>query len=72
MATREPNHLTLSAAGPAPACPTSIVDLALPYLKGLDHERVETVKLSLRRLDLLQQEHAVLMMPELNLGGPSR
>ncbi len=66
----EPNHLTLSVG--APACTTSIVDLALPYLKGMDQERLDTIMASLRRLDLLQQEHAALMMPEIGIRSPSR
>ena len=51
---------------------SSILNLALPYLKGLDRERLETVKAALLRLDLLQQERAVLMMPEISIRDPSR
>jgi hypothetical protein len=39
----------------------------LPYLKGLDPSRVETIKAALQRLDLLQQEHAILAMPEIDI-----
>lgn len=45
----------------------SLVELALPYLQHLDPQRVEGVKMSLRRLQLIQQEGAVLMMPEILL-----
>jgi hypothetical protein len=34
---------------------------------GLDRDRMETVKAVLRRLDLLQQERAVLLMPEISV-----
>ena len=44
---------------------TSLVDLALPYLRGLDPERVKVIKSALARLQLLQQEGVILMMPEI-------
>ena len=69
---RDPNHLTLPASLAAPVSRTSILDVALPYLKGLDRGRVETVEAALQRLDLLQQEGAVLMMPEINIRDRSR
>lgn len=46
----------------------SLVDLAMPYIKSLDPERLRVVKLALQRLQLIQQEGAVLMMPELLIG----
>jgi protease IV len=69
---RDPNHLAFPATRIASPRASSILDLALPYLKGLDHERLETVKSALRRLDLLQQERAVLMMPDIIIRDPSR
>jgi protease-4 len=45
----------------------SLVELALPHLKHLDPERVRAITLALRRLQLMQQEGAVLMMPEMIL-----
>ncbi len=70
---RDPNHLALPASGiiVSPRA-SSILDMALPYLKGLDRERLETVKAALRRLDLLQQERAVLLMPEISIRDSSR
>jgi protease-4 len=62
---RDPNHVALPSLGASRT--TSILDLALPYLKGLDPVRLETIKTALRRLDLLQQEHAVLTMPEFEI-----
>lgn len=58
----DPQHLTM-ALGCASSHKMSILDLALPHLKGLDRERLEAVQAALRGLDLLQQEHAVLLMP---------
>jgi protease-4 len=46
----------------------SLVDLALPYLTHLDPRRLAAVKQALQRLELIQQERAVLMMPEIILG----
>jgi protease-4 len=46
----------------------SLVDLALPYLEHLDGPRVAAIKHALRRLELIRQEGAVLMMPEMILG----
>ena len=43
----------------------SLVALAIPYLKNLDAERLRLIKLALQRLQLIQQEGAVLMMPEM-------
>lgn len=42
----------------------SLVELALPHLRGLDPARVKTVTSALRNLQLLQREGAVLLMPE--------
>lgn len=64
---RDPNHLAIPTAGIGLSRASSIVDLALPYLKGLDRERLETVKAAMRRLDLLQHERAVLTMPEISI-----
>ena len=47
--------------------PASLVDLALPYLRHLDPQRVSVVKRALQRLELAQQEGALLMMPEMLL-----
>jgi protease-4 len=47
---------------------TSLVDLALPYLRHLDPARVRVVKRALERLQLLQQEGVILMMPEILVG----
>jgi protease IV len=69
---RDSNHLSLVAPGVASAGTSSIADLALPYLKGLDGERLARVMAVLRQLDLLQQEHAVLVMPEISIRDASR
>lgn len=57
----DPHTLDASARG------TSLVELAMPYLKQLDPQRIAAVKQALGRLQLIQQEGAVLMMPELIL-----
>lgn len=65
---RDTNHLSLPARALGSArTTTSIVELALPHLNGLDRDRSESIKAVLRRLDLLQQERAVLLMPEINV-----
>lgn len=45
----------------------SLVDLALPHLRGLDPARVKAVTSALRNLQLLQREGAVLLMPEIGV-----
>ena len=50
---------------PGPGAQTSLVDLAMPYLQHLDPQRVAVVKLALQRLQLIQQEGVILMMPEI-------
>lgn len=69
---RDPNHLALPPSGVASPRASSILDLALPHLKGLDRERLEMVTSALRRLDLLQQERAVLTMPDIIIRDASR
>jgi protease-4 len=44
----------------------ALVDAALPYLGKLDPDRLAAVKTALQRLSLLQEERAVLMMPEMD------
>jgi hypothetical protein len=45
-----------------------LVALAMPYLKNLDPKRVQLIASALQRLQLLHQERAILMMPELRIG----
>jgi protease IV len=42
----------------------SLVDLAVPYLKDLDPQRVRVIKTALRQLQTLHEEGVSLMMPE--------
>jgi protease-4 len=42
----------------------SLADLAMPYLKGLDPARVRAIRAALDRLQMVQDEGAVLVMPE--------
>jgi protease-4 len=64
----EPHKLGLAARRVAGGEQINLVELALPYLKGFDPERVRLVKAALHRLQLIQKEGAVLMMPEMMLG----
>jgi protease IV len=57
----------LGARARVPAGQPSLVDLALPYLQNLDPQRIKAIKMALLRLQLMQQEGAVLMMPEIIL-----
>lgn len=45
----------------------SILDLAMPHLKGLDGNRLQAVLAALRRLDLHQREQVLLMTPEISV-----
>jgi protease-4 len=47
--------------------PTSMVEMGMPYLQGLDGRRVQSVLAALRRLDLHQKEQILLMTPEISL-----
>jgi protease-4 len=60
---KEDTH-ELDVAGPAGVGQPSLIDLAMPYLKKLDGRHLTLVKTALERLQLVQQEGAVLMMPE--------
>jgi protease-4 len=50
---------------PLAGAPASLVDLAMPYLRHLDPQRVAAVKMALQRLQLIQREGVLLMMPEI-------
>ena len=52
------------ATGPGGKRITSIGELVLPLLQGLDARRVRAIRTALERMELMQQEGAVLMMPE--------
>jgi protease-4 len=52
----------------APLGRSRLVALAMPYLQNLDPQRVRLIKMALERLQLLNQEGAVLMMPEMRIG----
>jgi protease-4 len=56
----EPNRLVRMVRGEQ----MSLVDLAMPYLRGLDPHRVSAVARALRQLQMLQQEGVLLLMPE--------
>jgi protease-4 len=63
----EPKGLDVRTVMPVGGQQPSFVDLALPYLQHLDPPHVKAVKTALQRLQLIQQEGAVLMMPEMLL-----
>jgi protease-4 len=50
--------------GKLPAARTSLVDLAKPYLQGLDPQRVQLVTEALEKLQLLEQDRVLMVMPE--------
>src|SRR5262249_41245953 len=60
-------HLDLAAPLPPAGRRASLVELAMPYLRNLDPQRVEVVKAALRRLELARQEGVLMMMPEMLL-----
>jgi len=62
------NNLSLSLGLPAPRRAASLLDAALPYLEKLEPCRLGAVKMALGRLELLQQESVLLMMPEIYIG----
>jgi protease-4 len=63
---QNPRHLQLKLPGGDRQL--SLVDLALPYLRHMDPQRVALVTAALQRLQLVQQEGVIMMMPE-NLSG---
>jgi len=46
----------------------ALLELAQPYLRSLDPTRAELVRTALGRLELLNREGVILMLPELSLG----
>jgi protease-4 len=65
---KESSHELDVTAGPSIKGGTSLMDLAMPYLRQLDSRHARLVKMALERLQLLQQDGAVLMMPEFSVG----
>ncbi|HLJ94651.1 MAG TPA: signal peptide peptidase SppA [Gemmataceae bacterium] len=63
----EPKGLDLKAHAAIIDGQPSLFGLALPHLQHLDPQRVQAIKMALLRLQLMQQEGAVLMMPEIIL-----
>ncbi len=63
----EPKGLDLKARAAVVGGQPSLLELALPHLQHLDPQRVQAIKMALLRLQLMQQEGAVLMMPEILL-----
>jgi protease-4 len=59
----DPGRLDLSIS-PLAASHPSLADLAMPYLKGLDPAHVRAVRTALDRLQLIQQDGASMVMPE--------
>jgi hypothetical protein len=43
------------------------MEMAMPYLKGLDPQRVKAIGRALRTLQLMQREGVMLVMPEIAL-----
>ncbi len=64
---RDFNHLAISPSAAVPARASTLLDIALPYLKGLDGQRLGTVQAALRQLDLFQHERVMLMMPPISI-----
>jgi protease-4 len=58
-----------SVAMPHPRLPSTLLDLAMPMLHGIEPARLQAIKAALGRMTLLQQERVILMMPELQFGG---
>jgi protease-4 len=46
----------------------TLLDLAQPFLRGLDPARAGLVRMALGRLELISREGVIVMMPELGLG----
>ncbi|HEY7311083.1 MAG TPA: signal peptide peptidase SppA [Gemmataceae bacterium] len=61
----------LDAAGPRRPLAgrsASLAARAMPYLRDMDPQRVALIVRALERLQLIQQEGVILMMPELSIG----
>jgi len=54
-----PHRLGITAGGDG----ASLVDLALPYLRGLDPVRVRAITDALRQLQMFQRESVLMLMP---------
>lgn len=62
------SRVSLTGRFPLAAGPTSLVDLAMPYLRHLDPQRVSTVVTALQQLELVQREGVTLTMPPVRIG----
>ena len=62
--SKDDDRVAISAPGSIRPVPGSILELALPLLNGVDGERFRAVVRTLQKLDLLQRERVLLLMPE--------
>ncbi len=60
-------HLSLLSGRPQGIPSTSLFSQALPYLQGLDRNRVLAIKRAFQQIDMIQQHRVMLLMPEMNL-----
>jgi len=64
---KDEGHIRLSAEMFKAGSNASLLHAALPYLRGLDPQRAETVLRAFIQLETLQREGVVLMMPEIEV-----
>jgi protease-4 len=60
----EDNRSVFTSAAAGVNGRASLVELAMPYLKNLDPARVATIRAALEKLQLLNQEGVLLVMPQ--------
>jgi protease IV len=56
--------IAIHTPGAVAGGPASLVDLAMPFLRNLDPNRVAAIKQALSHLQMLQREGVLMMMPE--------
>ena len=66
---KDTRHLSLNTIPLTSGRAVSLLDLVRPYLKGLEPSRLRLVETSLRQLEVLRTERAVLAMPVIDIGG---
>ena len=59
--------MSLANVSAAASLQSSLLDAALPHLRGMDPQRVDSVLRAIHQLQILQDEGVVLMTPEILL-----
>ena len=66
---KDEDEVAMPAYGAAGGARSTLVDAALPYLRGLDPQRTDAMLRVFQQMEILDREGVVLMTPEMVFDG---